>query len=75
MSPPARALSIEIDGMSCGGCVASVKSVLSRLEGVSVVSVDVGSARVAIDGDRASEGDVVQAIEKAGFTARRVSPA
>jgi copper chaperone CopZ len=75
MTPSTRELSLQIDGMSCGGCVASVRSVLARITGLSVVSVDVGSARVTIEGDRASEDDVVRAIEKAGFTARGVSPA
>jgi copper chaperone len=75
MTHAARTLSIEIDGMSCGGCVASVRSVLARIAGLSVVSVEVGSARVAFESDRVSEDDVVRAIEEAGFTARRATPA
>jgi Cu+-exporting ATPase len=59
-------VSIAIGGMTCGGCVASVNRVLSRLPGVTVLGVEVGSARVALDG--VPEQDVLRAIEKAGFT-------
>jgi copper chaperone CopZ len=64
-----RTLSIDIDGMSCDGCVASVTKVLGRLPGAHVERVAVGSARVAV-ADGTSDQDVVRAIEKAGFTAR-----
>jgi copper chaperone CopZ len=58
-------LSIEIDGMSCEGCVASVKSVLARIPGLRVQTVAVGKAVVSLEG--ATEADVLRAIEKAGF--------
>jgi len=32
-------LSIEIDGMSCEGCVASVKSVLARIPGLRLIEM------------------------------------
>ena len=64
-----RSLTIEIDGMSCGGCVASVTKVLSRVPGVRVDDVTVGSARVTLEDDVAPT-DVARAIEKAGFTPR-----
>jgi copper chaperone len=65
-----RELSIAIDGMSCDGCVASMKKVLSRLPGVQVDGVAVGSARVLLDEAKATPPDVVRAIEKAGYGAR-----
>ena len=61
-------LSIEIDGMSCEGCVASVKSVLARVPGLRVQTVAVGKATVSLEG--ASKADVFRAIEKAGFKPR-----
>jgi copper chaperone len=70
-----RRLKIDIDGMSCDGCVRSVTQVLSRLPGVSVVGVEVGSARVELDESRASEQHLMRAVEKAGFTPRGISPA
>ena len=41
--PVMRSLTIEIDGMSCDGCVASVTKVLSRVPGVRVDGVAVGA--------------------------------
>jgi copper chaperone len=68
-----RDLSIEIDGMSCDGCVASVTKVLARVPGVQIDRVAVGAARVTLDDAKATPPDVVRAIEKAGFTARVAS--
>jgi copper chaperone CopZ len=69
-----RTLSIEIDGMSCDGCVASVTRVLSRLPGVRVLKVAVGSAQVAVDlaTTASHEKDLTGAIEKAGFATRGI---
>jgi len=69
-----RNLSIEIGGMSCDGCVNSVKRVLSRVPGVRVVGVSVGSAQVAEEGPEAPEQALRQAIEKAGFTPGAIEP-
>lgn len=70
-----RRLEMQIDGMSCDGCVRSVTRVLSRLAGVTVLGVEVGSAMVELDDARASEQELVRAVEKAGFTPRGISPA
>lgn len=66
-------LRVEIEGMSCDGCVRGVQKALGKVGGVRVLKVDVGSASVALDG--ATQADVQQAIEKAGFTVRAVHPA
>lgn len=59
---------IHIKGMTCGGCVSSVKAVLTKIPGVSSaeVSLDDGQAIVQHDG---SHEDMIfsQAIENAGF--------
>ena len=38
-----------IQGMSCGGCVNSIKHVLSAVPGIEPIHVEVGSAKVRID--------------------------
>jgi copper chaperone CopZ len=43
-------IELTVRGMSCGGCVASVRRALEREEGVEVEGVSVGAARVAYDG-------------------------
>jgi len=63
-------LAFAVEGMTCDGCVASVRRVLARVPGVTVVDVAVGSARVTLDPAQAAEGDVARAIEKAGFAVR-----
>lgn len=59
------AIEIAIDGMTCGGCVSSLKKVLAR-DGLDDVTVELGVARLAREADIPR---VKAAIEKAGFTA------
>ena len=61
----------KIDGMSCGGCVRSVTSVLKALPGVEVESVTVGTARLRLAADETTEMRVVEALRKAGFAASK----
>jgi copper chaperone CopZ len=60
-------LSIRIAGMSCGGCVSSVRSALARLPGVEVRRVEVGSATLAYDPGLTNPESVRSAIVQAGF--------
>jgi copper chaperone len=57
---------IKIDGMSCGGCVNSVKRALERLP-VEVIDVEIGSAVVEYDESATGHDAIVEAIEDAGF--------
>ncbi len=63
---------VEIEGMSCDGCVRSVQKTLGRVAGLTVGQVAVGSAHVTLD--TAGEQDVRRAIEKAGFSVARITP-
>lgn len=60
---------LNIKGMTCGGCVASVERVLKALEGVEKVDVSLAEARatVAYDGQRVRESELRAAIEDAGY--------
>lgn len=60
---------LPISGMHCGGCVNSVKSVLSALPGVERVEVtlDPGQAIVFYDESRLDRSALVQAVGEAGF--------
>jgi copper chaperone len=58
---------IQIDGMSCGGCVNSVKKALGRLPLETEPDVQIGSARVAYDEAELSHDQIIAAIEDAGF--------
>ena len=62
-----KRIAIEIQGMSCGGCVVAVRNVLGRQTGVGNVEVEVGKATLDVDEPEASEQRLRDAIAKAGF--------
>ncbi len=57
---------IQIKGMTCGHCVASVKEALEKLESISNVVVNLEKNLATYEGDVALS-EVVQAIEDIGF--------
>jgi copper chaperone len=62
---------LEIGGMSCGHCLASVRGALEALPGVKVEELKLGSATVSFD-EQATEPAAVakaiaQAVEDAGY--------
>jgi copper chaperone len=65
-------LTLKIDGMSCGHCVARVEKTLSKLDGVNVQRVDVGSAEIDYDSNRAPFARIREALDDAGYTASPV---
>jgi copper chaperone/Cu+-exporting ATPase len=65
---------MTIEGMSCGGCVSAVRTVLGRLPGTGQAHVEIGSAVVEYDGDLASLEAMRKAVEKAGFTVTATTP-
>lgn len=60
---------INIKGMTCMGCVRSIKNVLEKIPGVSSAEVSLEDAQVTIQYDAAITGidQFKQAIEEAGF--------
>lgn len=68
-------LTLKIDGMSCGHCVARVEKALSKLEGVIVGRVEIGSAEIDYEPARISFQRIREAIDDAGYTAHPVERA
>ena len=62
-------IKLKVQGMTCGGCVASVERVLKALDGVGNVDVSLerGEAAVEYDGARVTAEDLTAAIEDAGY--------
>jgi copper chaperone CopZ len=56
-------IDVPIEGMTCNGCVASLKKVLERA-GLTTVTVELGIARVPNEHD---VDRVKRAIDDAGF--------
>ena len=73
-----RQLSLSVTGMSCAACVASVERVLSGVESVSSVSVNLPLEKaVIVLEDTVSETELeacVRAVEGAGFGASELLP-
>jgi copper chaperone len=64
-------LVVKVGGMTCGGCVASVRKVVTAVEGVASVDVSLTDARatVAYDAARTRPAAIKSAIRDAGFDA------
>lgn len=62
---------LEVQGMSCGGCVKSVNTALKSLPGVGTVEVDLPTGHVTVNGDFPQGGDpLVLALTAAGYPAK-----
>ncbi|MBB2205037.1 heavy-metal-associated domain-containing protein [Gluconacetobacter takamatsuzukensis] len=62
-------LTMNITGMTCNGCVTSVRNALERTDGVSAaeVTLEPGRARVSYDPAFTSPAALRMAVEDAGF--------
>jgi copper chaperone len=60
---------LRISGMTCGGCVASVKRVLQDIDGVRAVDVSLERAQATVEYDpaRTQPARFRSAIEEAGY--------
>jgi copper chaperone len=60
---------LNIQGMTCGGCVASVSRVLKAVPGVTDVTVELqpGHARVTFDPARTAVPALAAAVQEAGY--------
>lgn len=63
---------LNVDGMSCGHCKASVEKAVSALEGVSSVDVDLAGkkATITFNPEKVNEDAFKKAITGAGFQVR-----
>jgi copper ion binding protein len=61
-----------VEGMSCEGCVGTVKTALGELEGVESVDVSLEEKQAVVVGSpgKVSQQAVVAAIEAAGYKAQ-----
>jgi copper chaperone len=66
-------IKIGIKGMTCGGCVASVKRVLTQLDGVQKVDVSLEQQQATVEytPGRVDPARLRSAIEGAGFEVAR----
>ena len=64
-----EAVTLKVEGMTCGGCVAGVTRVLKAVPGVGDVAVTLapGEAKIAFDPARTGVAALRAAIEGAGY--------
>jgi copper chaperone CopZ len=63
---------LNIEGMTCGHCVMHVKKELSKVAGLIVEDVQIGTARVKFDETQVTSEHLSHAITEAGY--KLVSP-
>lgn len=62
---------INIEGMTCGGCVASVHTATADIDGLDNISIELADnqATVTFDDSKTSAEKIAAAIDEAGFDA------
>ena len=62
-----KTITLNIEGMHCGGCVKSVTRVLTELDGVQSADVQLeGKANITFDENRVNVAQLIEVIEDAG---------
>ncbi|HRP10354.1 MAG: heavy-metal-associated domain-containing protein [Proteobacteria bacterium] len=72
-----RTASFAVDNMTCATCPITVRTAMSRVDGVRSVSVDFASKRATVTYDpaRATTEAIAAASTNAGYPAHLVTPA
>lgn len=63
---------INVDGMTCGHCVNAVTEELSKIPGVTAVSIELRAGEISpvtiTTGNEISDADIAAAVEEAGYS-------
>lgn len=62
-------VTLKIEGMSCSHCIAAVRVALEGLSGVTVGSVELGRAVVALDQGGPTAAALAQVVTDQGYPA------
>ena len=69
---PRKELLMQVDGMTCEGCVNAVTRTVKRLDPQAEVDIDLAHGRARIV-TRAQAVEVSQALTRAGYEARAMT--
>ncbi|NBJ12505.1 heavy-metal-associated domain-containing protein [Microvirga arsenatis] len=72
MEEPRKDLLMQVEGMTCQGCVNSVTKAIQRLDPSAKVEVDLEHGRVHVV-TRAQALEVAQALDAAGYEAQAMT--
>lgn len=64
-----KSVTLKIEGMHCGGCAETIRSLVEKQPGVQAVSVsfDEGQARILYDPHATREDQLVSVVQQPGF--------
>jgi len=70
---PTAVVNLDVQGMTCTGCEASIKMSLKKLDGVKSVeaSYEAGEAKVTVNPEKVKEEEIIEALGKIGYTAKK----
>lgn len=62
-------LTLQVTGMTCGGCESAIRRVLTMVDGVTsaTASHQAGEVKVVFEPSKTSRARIEQAIEAAGY--------
>ena len=68
---------LDVQGMTCVSCASRIEGALKAVPGVIGAKVNLASerARVTLGAGAVADGDLIKAVEEAGYTAIRSAPA
>jgi copper chaperone len=72
MEEPTKDLLMQVEGMTCQGCVDSVTKAVQRLDPAAKVDVDLEHGRVHVV-TKAQSVEVARALDEAGYEARAMT--
>ncbi|MFO8059389.1 MAG: copper ion binding protein, partial [Bacillota bacterium] len=74
VKPEGERIQLKIENMSCAACRATVEESLAKVAGVTDVSVNLlaGRAEVRYRAGEVTPGDLIRAVEDAGYPAERL---
>ena len=65
----ADAITLQVEGMSCGHCIRAVTKAITALDATAEVEVDLAAKRVVAQ-TGLPRADVVRAVEEEGFAVK-----
>lgn len=70
-----KELTVDINGMTCNGCVRSVTGALKKIVGLQVKEVGVGKAVCVFDDaqSKVAKEDVINAVVALGFSVAAIN--
>ena len=70
-----KTVKLDIEGMTCGSCAASVKSALEKVDGIRNVQIsfEQKGGTVEFDPTKLNEKKIIEVVNETGFKARRAA--